>query len=534
MKYRLVPKLSNTVLFSTTAAAILIGAVGYSYLNIEQQDATVTALSPSPSPENQTLAWWNGLIQQAELDKQLDIAADYTTRKAAYYKSIGNIEEASRNYALADSLLKQAAFIPDSKANSEPSVEAEPELALYRSVPASAPNRPYAKFEPKSGVYLGMLGADRRVGFDVQKIEDVYGRGHPMFLSYVGWRKYQTDTNSYFPFRTADRVKQLGGSLQIGWEPRYGLEDVKDDEYVRKFAQEAKQSGIPVFLRYASEMNGVWVPWYDEPKLYIEKFRLVHDIMKEEAPNVAMVWSPNFLPADNIDEYYPGDEYVDWVGFSLYATPLGDGQWDMSTNQIDYFKPLYAKYSHKPIMIAEGAVSHYHLKTDTSFAKWGEGQIGNMYGYLPRMFPQVKAITYFNFSKSRAVQSGMEHLYDIGENFRMDMLYKRLVQSPYFLDRIAAAPSAGSNPDTFAPVTSLPRTADAKHTLFTYVKLNRGQQPVAVAYSQNGKQLAISYELPWIVDLSASQIDPKYPLSVTVFNEKMEKIVQKEFPVDAK
>ena len=60
----------------------------------------------------------------------------------------------------------------------------------------------------------------------------------------------------------------------------------------------------------------VWIPWYDEPAKYIEKLRLVSLIMKEEEPNAAMVWSPNFWPNDNIDEYDPGDEYVDWVGFS--------------------------------------------------------------------------------------------------------------------------------------------------------------------------------------------------------------------------
>ena len=34
-----------------------------------------------------------------------------------------------------------------------------------------------------------------------------------------------------------------------------------------------------------------------------------------------MVWSPNQVSNwdIDIDDYYPGDEYVDWVGISLYA-----------------------------------------------------------------------------------------------------------------------------------------------------------------------------------------------------------------------
>jgi beta-mannanase len=32
-----------------------------------------------------------------------------------------------------------------------------------------------------------------------------------------------------------------------------------------------------------------------------------------------MAWSPNdWLFGDSSDKYYPGDEYVDWVGVSSY------------------------------------------------------------------------------------------------------------------------------------------------------------------------------------------------------------------------
>ncbi|MDR6553239.1 glycosyl hydrolase [Paenibacillus qinlingensis] len=378
-----------------------------------------------------------------------------------------------------------------------------------------------AKHEPASGVYIGMLGADRRVGYDVTKIEDVYGRKHALYLAYVGWRKVQTDTNTYFPARTAERVKELGGALQIGWEPRYGLDDVQDDEYVRRFAREAKVSGIPIFLRYASEMNGAWVPWHGEPQKYIEKFRLVHNIMAEEAPNVAMVWSPNFWPPDTVDDYYPGDAYVDWVGFSLYSTPISAEKEQLKGTVIDTFAPLYERYSHKPIMISEGAVAHTYLPTNQSYWSWAEGQLGYMYGLLPRLFPQIKAITYFNYSRAQAIRTNGSYVYDIGENPYMDGYYQRLIASDWFLSKI----EQGVNPISYrySPVNS-PSLPTGKQTVLVYPKLvnDRGEPPFAIALYQGKQLLGVSYEAPWEIDIQVNAESASEPWSLFAYNAKME------------
>jgi hypothetical protein len=368
-----------------------------------------------------------------------------------------------------------------------------------------------------------MLGADRRVSYDVTKVESVYGRKHALYLSYVGWRKVQTDTNTYFPARTAERVKALDGALQIGWEPRFGLDDVKDDEYVRRFAREAKASGIPIFLRYASEMNGAWVLWHGEPQKYIEKFRLIHDIMAEEAPNVAMVWSPNFWPPDNMDEYYPGDAYVDWVGFSLYTSPLNAGKEQLSGSLIDTFAPLYDRYSHKPIMISEGAVAHTFLPTNKAYWSWAEGQLSYMYGLLPRLFPQVKAITYFNFSRAQAQRTNMEYVYDLGENPYMDALYRRLVSSDWFLSSIE--PGAEAVPYRYSKLTTRSLPA-GKHSVIVYPKLEneQGITPFAVELYQGKERLGISYEAPWEMDIQVNDASAQEPWYAVAYNTKMEPI----------
>lgn len=463
-------------------------------------------LAPPPKesapPVEGLTAYWQRQADAAESAGQTEVAADYRARIDAYTRSAA---------AAGAGLVAPGTEVP----------RAGFELYVRKEADATSNTAARAKHEPEAGVYLGMLGADRRVSYDVTKIEQVYGRKHALFLSYVGWRKVQADTNTYFPQTTANRVKALGGALQIGWEPRYGLDDVQDDEYVRRFAREAKASGIPVFLRYASEMNGAWVPWHGDPQKYIEKFRLIHDIMAEEAPNVAMVWSPNFAPTNNIDEYYPGDAYVDWVGFSLYATPLASGQEDLNVSLIDAFTPLYAKYSHKPIMISEGAVAHSVLSTDKTYWRWAENQFTTMYGILPRMFPQVKAVTYFNFSRAQAVRSKMDFVYDLGENPYTNALYQRLTASDWFLSE--PDPNIAPPPYRYDKAASW-RLPAGRHTALVYAPLPNGDQPFAIALFQGGKRLGVSYEAPWEIPVQLSAAQAAEPLVAAAYNVKLEPI----------
>lgn len=464
---------------------------------------------PAKNPELELTDWWREQAEQAESSDQPDIAAIYKARLEGY--GLSRQPEAPAGNGLTS---------PQPPADSFTAVQLLERVPL----PTPAAPAPLAQYEPSSGAYLGILGADRRVGYDVTKVEGVYGRRHAIYLAYVGWRKFQTDTSSYFPVRTAERVKQMGGALQIGWEPRYGLEDVKDDEYVRTFAREAKASGIPVFLRYASEMNGAWVPWHGNPELYIEKFRLIHDIMKEEAPNVVMVWSPNFAPANTIDEYYPGDAYVDWVGFSLYATPLTNGKEQLAGSVVDTFAPLYAKYSRKPIMISEGAVAHTVLSTNTAYLSWAEGQLSYMYAVLPRMFPQVKAITYFNFSRAQAARSQMDYVYDLGENPLTDALYKRLIQSDWFLESVE---HPASMPDyTYTPIQPEELHDGGERRLLIHAELAGGAVPFAVELSRGERRLGISYQMPWEITVNETAgpdgSPGVEPLKITAYNERME------------
>lgn len=112
------------------------------------------------------------------------------------------------------------------------------------------------------------------------------------------------------------------------------------DDFLNAFAQSAKAYGKPVILRYAHEMNGTWFPWSpyypngngknyfdvgNTSENYVAAWKHVYTLIHTRAPNVKLLWSPNRTDsADQIRRYFPGKEFVDYIGFDAYRWP-GEG-----------------------------------------------------------------------------------------------------------------------------------------------------------------------------------------------------------------
>jgi len=461
-------------------------------------------------------------LQEAVNKKNWSSAANYAKALAVYYEEIGQYDKAVRYYDENAVYWTNAGHPSWGIANSIRADHLRTSSEVYVSLPVSD-KRKLEKFEPLSGTYIGMFPADKLTKSDFTKVEEYYGKKHAISLTYAHWRGEYKATDSVFPVAKAEQAKAAGAALQIGWEPRYGLDDVLDDEYVRQFAREAKESGIPIFLRFAGEMNGPWVPWHDDPKKYIEKFRLIHDIMEEEAPNVAMVWSPNFLPRDNIDPFYPGDKYVDWVGFSLYTIPYSQGREVPGGSAVEYMKPLYDKYSHKPIMISEGAVSFVSYELGKTYSDWGVGQLDNMYTYLAQIFPQVKAITYFNLDKMTTNYDNQNNNYDLSDDLAMLNKYKKVTKPSYFLSTVETGATGNGGKD-FVPIMKATNSLKGKLDTMVYVKLPLGKHPYYVAIWQDKTKLGEAYAAPWNMTIDFDKVDMKKPITVIAFDKTFKRL----------
>jgi hypothetical protein len=266
---------------------------------------------------------------------------------------------------------------------------------------------------------------------DPAAFEKLVGKEHAGYFFYMGY-------GSRLPAGWVSRLAASGKVVHIALEPNNGLEYVRDDSYLQTLADQLRKTGARVFLRFASEMNGKWVAYSGDPALYREKFRLVAKAMRRRAPNVAMVWCPYALPAGPIPSYYPGDEAVDWVGVNLYSVTYFNqdkrtpGKW---THPVDLLEPVYRQYARKkPLMIGEYGAAHYSGLEAASVAEFATGCIRSLYAALPRKYPRVKAVFYFN-GNNMELEHRRNNNYAVTQDERVREAYSRSIAEPYYLSR---------------------------------------------------------------------------------------------------
>lgn len=363
-------------------------------------------------------------------------AADLYKKEAAIYRKNGDVNGAKVEETKAaryESVLQL--FLHQRDAN--PSQAAQPKTGDL------------AKWEPPYGCYLGVfLDRDERLGdvftdenFQAHRDPEAFGKltgkKHATAFCYVAYGKR-------FPTRWAARLRGQGVAAHIAWEPNAGLDAVRDDEYLRQFAQDAARVRAPVFLRYASEMNGDWTRYGGNPKAYIEKWRLVKSVMDRYAPNVAMVWCVNAIPEPPIAGFYPGDEYVDWVGVNFYSVPFRDNNRARAAlfeNPADSLPFVYNAYSaKKPIMVCEFGVSHRSSLDGVERGAWAGRKISELYAALPRLFPRVKCVDIFDNDNLKYAQAGRQlNNYSVTDTPAVLNAYKRAIAPDYFLPDVWGA-----------------------------------------------------------------------------------------------
>ena len=165
----------------------------------------------------------------------------------------------------------------------------------------------------------------------------------------------------------------------------------------------------PVFVRIGGEVN-VWGN-QAKPADFIAAYQHVVNIARSQAPRAAMVFSPNFSSANKVDMdiYYPGDQYVDWVGVSLYYDRWhrsGDTQRDEFYGVGAYGDALLniqqvvnlSRLHHKPVIVTEGGSCNQYKGTDNS--AWAADRMQRAYAFLPMVYPEVKCIISSDYGES--------------------------------------------------------------------------------------------------------------------------------------
>jgi hypothetical protein len=154
----------------------------------------------------------------------------------------------------------------------------------------------------------------------------------------------------------------------------------RHDDKIRQLAKLFGHVRGTVFLRIGYEFDGAWNSGYEDAETYKAAWRRIVDtIRSDKYDNVVFVWQASAAPIDDVIEgksediadWYPGDDYVDWVGLSWFI----DGD-ERQTVSSEYTAPTartladevldFARQRRKPVMIAEAAPQAFDIANLTT------------------------------------------------------------------------------------------------------------------------------------------------------------------------
>lgn len=222
------------------------------------------------------------------------------------------------------------------------------------------------KFEPQKGEVLFFIGQDlEAVGgfpayndgyvdtFDVPIGVTVYTNLSPGDESFgyyckgldgiktkANWGAGDTSAQHYI-----DNPKFINSIISIGLSLVNHEKNVakgKHDKLIEEFAEWIKEIKRPVFLRIGYEFDG-WDWNHYKKKHFLGAWKRIHNIFsKMNVDNVAYVWQSKGVGSKQeiLEDWYPGDEFVDWCGYSYFGNP-------------DEEMITFARKHKKPVFIAE-------------------------------------------------------------------------------------------------------------------------------------------------------------------------------------
>ena len=204
-----------------------------------------------------------------------------------------------------------------------------------------------------------------------------------------------------FPLKKVEIIDSTGTIPFIRMMPRKDFENKEDktfslqkiidgkfDDSFYKYALDVKKYKKMVLIDFAPEMNGDWFPWSgvfnggknktkygdikkeDGPERYVDAYRHIVDIFRKvKVTNVTWFWHPDVYSNPNVSwnkqkKYYPGDDYVDWIGISAYGPQNPkENYWDSFSTIMNETKKdiIEITNKNKPLALLEFGVTDNHL-----------------------------------------------------------------------------------------------------------------------------------------------------------------------------
>lgn len=234
-----------------------------------------------------------------------------------------------------------------------------------------------------------------------------------------------------FPAKTAAWIRNHGsvpyirlmlrsGPEQDRTDPVYSLGRILGgalDDDLHAWCAGARNFRTRLIAEYGVEVNGAWFPWngkwngggkkdgygdpdqFDGPERFRDAYRHIIQTCRDEgAENITWVFHANDddwpeVNWNRLENYYPGDEYIDWLAISSYGaqTPLDDW-WSIFRESMDDVHPRVASLSStKPIIVAELGVTNNNPLGSQS--QWARAALSNIIDFR---WPRIIAFSWWN------------------------------------------------------------------------------------------------------------------------------------------
>ncbi|MER7418583.1 glycosyl hydrolase [Micromonospora peucetia] len=278
--------------------------------------------------------------------------------------------------------------------------------------PSSPPDRcgeVSSRLVPSCGAWWGMYSpAGAGDGWDhgaaVAEVEAQVGRKFDVVHRYHDFSN--AGSNGAFPDAYQQQQMREGRLMFFAWESRIfssgtvlTWQDVYSGRYdatIDAVAGRIRDTGVPVFMGFDHEPE-------DEPAKgsdadFVRAWRHVHDRFAAAGANNAvwvwtmMGWSGHY---DRYTALYPGDRYVDWVGYDPYNFHVCNGSkvWKSPATTIGGFYRWLDEHRvgvGKPRMLAEFGTNFDTANPDAK-RRWFEE-----FPAALKAHPKIKAAIYFN------------------------------------------------------------------------------------------------------------------------------------------
>ena len=343
--------------------------------------------------------------------------------------------------------------------------------------PAPDPNAPVEVVIPEHGAYIGafMDFGDTEDDVTLEGIEDfetMVGKHHAIIASSSYWGEQS------FPTANLNVIWRHGSLPLLFWSPwdqpyeqnrgpdKFGLNQIiagKWDNYIDRWGDAAREFGKPMIVVFGVEMNGDWFPWsgtyyggakpipgkpneWEGPENFKKAYRHVVDRVRARgASNIKwMLHTNNYsYPMETwnfVAAYYPGPEYVDWFGLSVYGQQFKDEPWANIRSLVDWpYEEMSQLDPTKPIMIAEWATGEFpHAGNKGEWIKDGLDNFRTRY-------PRIKAAVYWHERWQNEDQSYS----NLHINSSVDSLnaYREGIANPYWLGNLILRVIKQSHPE---------------------------------------------------------------------------------------